>query len=62
VASILAASVLRLRAQAALLGDDHGREISPDSGRACVEVSYEIALSVQAGSRLPARKFLPVSQ
>jgi len=49
VAGIPAAGVLRLPAQAALPGDDHGQETSPDPGPACLEVGEEIVLSVQAG-------------
>ena len=50
LASILAASVLRLPAQAALPDDDYGQKISPDSGPAGLEVSDEIVLSVHRWS------------
>jgi len=49
VASILAASVLRLHARAALSGDDPGQEISPDFASAGLEVSEGTVLSVQGG-------------
>lgn len=49
VASILAAGVLRLRARAALAGDDPGPENPPDSGLTCLEVPDETVLSVHNG-------------
>ena len=49
VASILAAGVLRLRASAALPGDDPNPEIPPDSWPTCLEVPAETVLSVHTG-------------
>jgi hypothetical protein len=50
VASILAAGILRLRARAAIPGDDPPAEISPESVTARLEVPAETVLSVIHGS------------
>lgn len=50
VASILAAGILRLRARAAIPGDDPPAEISPESATARLEVPAETVLSVIHGS------------
>ena len=49
VASIFAAGLLRLRARAALPGDDPTPEILPDSGPTFLEVPAETVLSVHSG-------------
>ena len=49
VASILAASILRLRSRAALNGDDPDPEKPQESGVSCLEVSSETVLSVHTG-------------